>query len=223
MSADIVPKLRLQPKLPGDSVSALPAVDSAPAGSPALPLAAKTARAAPENSSPRLNPLPPDQAAPRSIKKPILIFAGVVCLGALSFGIYFILPKKTQPLSLPPVAERVTPLSPSIVLAAAPPAAVAVSLSAVTLIAPAPAVTPPSAAPGGPPVPSAIFKAWVEGLKINGVSATDRPRILIDGTAYAAGELVNEPLGISFVGYEPATRLLIFQDKTGATVKHRHR
>ena len=161
------------------------------------------------------------QIAPRSIKKPILIFAGVVCLGALSLGIYFILPKKTQPLSLPPVAERVTPLSPSIVLAAPPPAAVVVS--AVTLIAPAPAVTPPSAAPGGPPVPSAIFKAWVEGLKINGVSATDRPRILIDGTAYAAGELVNEPLGISFVGYEPATRLLIFKDKTGATVKHRHR
>ena len=219
MSADIVPKLRLQPKLPGDSVRALPAVDSAPAGSPALPLAAKTARAAPENSSPRLNPLPPDQAAPRSIKKSIYIFAGVVFLWALSFGIYFLLPKKTQPLSLPPVAERVTPLSPSIVLAAPPPAAV----SAVTLIAPAPAVTPPSAAPVGPPVPSAIFKAWVEGLKINGVSATDRPRILIDGTAYAAGELVNEPLGISFVGYEPATRLLIFKDKTGATVKHRHR
>jgi hypothetical protein len=106
-------------------------------------------------------------------------------------------------------------------LAAAPSAAVVVS--AVTLIAPAPAVPPPSAAPVGPPVPSAIFKAWVEGLKINGVSATDRPRILIDGTAYAAGELVNGPLGISFVGYEPATRLLIFQDKTGATVKHRHR
>jgi hypothetical protein len=218
MSADIVPKLRLQPKLPGDSVSALPAVDSAPAESQPLPLAAKTARSAPEKSSPRLNPLPPDQAAPRSIKKPIFIFAGVVCLGALCYGIYFIRPEKTQPLSPPPVAKRVTPLSPSI---AAPSAAVVVS--AVTLIAPAPAVPPPSAAPVGPPVPSAIFKAWVEGLKINGVSATDRPRILIDGTAYAAGELVNGPLGISFVGYEPATRLLIFQDKTGATVKHRHR
>jgi hypothetical protein len=184
-------------------------------------LAAKSARAAAENSSPRLNPLPPDQAAPISIKKPIFIFAGVVCLGALSYGIYFIRPEKTQPLSPPPVAKRVTPLSPSFVLAAAPSAAVVVS--AVTLIAPAPAVPPPSAAPVGPPVPSAIFKAWVEGLKINGVSATDRPRILIDGTAYAAGELVNGPLGISFVGYEPATRLLIFQDKTGATVKHRHR
>jgi len=168
-----------------------------------------------------MNALTPDQVASRSIKKSILIFAGVVCLGALSYGIYFIRPEKTQPLSPPPVAKRVTPLSPSIVLAAAPPAAVVVS--AVTLIAPAPAVTPPSAAPVGPPAPSAIFKAWVEGLKINGVSATDRPRILIDGTAYAAGELVNGPLGISFVGYEPATRLLIFQDKTGATVKHRHR
>ena len=221
MSADIVPKLRLQPKLPGDSVSALPAVDSAPAGSPALPLAAKSARAAAENYSPRLNPLPPDQAEPRSIKKSIFIFAGVVCLGAPSYGIYFIRPEKTQRLSPPPVVKCVTPLSPSIVLAAAPSAAVVVS--AVTLIAPAPAVPPPSAAPVGPPVPSAIFKAWVEGLKINGVSATDRPRILIDGTAYAAGELVNGPLGISFVGYEPATRLLIFQDKTGATVKHRHR
>ena len=215
MSADIVPKL------PGDSVRVLPVDDSAPAGGPALSLAAKSARTAAENSSPRLNPLPPDQAAPRSIKKSIFIFAGVIWLGALGYGIYFILPRKTQPLSPPPVAKRVTPLSPSIVLATAPPAAVVVS--AVTLIAPAPAVTPPSAALGGPPAPSAIFKAWVEGLKINGVSATDRPRILIDGTAYAAGELVNEPLGISFVGYEPATRLLIFKDKTGATVKHRHR
>lgn len=215
MSAAFVPKLRLQPKLPGDSVRESPAVESAPAESPALPLAAA------ESSSPRMNAPTPDQVAPRSIKKSIFIFAGVIWLGALSYGIYFILPRNSQPLSPPPVAKRVTPLSPSIVLAAAPPAAVVVS--AITLITPAQAVTPPSAASVGPPVPSAIFKAWVEGLTINGVSATDRPRVLIDGTAYAAGELVNEPLGIRFVGYEPATRLLIFQDKTGATVKHRHR
>jgi hypothetical protein len=221
MSDDNVPKLRLKPKLPGDSVGELPAVDSAPAGSPAVPLAVKSAGAAAENSSPLISPPSPDQAAPRLIKKFIFIFAGVLCLCALSYGIYFILLEKTQPLSPPsPVAKRVTPLSPSIVLEATPPAAVVVS--AVTLIAPGQAVTPPSAAPVGPPVPSAIFKAWVEGLKINGVSATDRPRILIGGTAYAAGELVNGPLGISFVGYEPATRLLIFKDRTGAIVKHRY-
>lgn len=221
MSDDNVPKLRLKPKLPGDSVSELPAVDSAPAGSPALPLAVKSARAAAEKSSPLMSTLPPDQAAPRLIKKSIFIFAGVVCLCALSSGIYFILPGKTQPLSPPPpVAKRVTPLSPSTVLEAAPPAAVVVS--AVTLIAPEQVVTPPSAAPVEPPVASAIFKAWVEGLKINGVTATDRPRILIGGTAYAAGELVNGPLGISFIGYEPATRLLIFKDRTGAIVKHRY-
>ncbi len=221
MSAAIVPKLRLQPKFPGDSVSELPAVDSAPAGSPALPLAAKSSRAAAENSSPRRHTLIPNQVAPRSIKKTIFIFAGVVWLCALSYGLYFILRGKTQPLSPPLVAKRVTPLSPSTVLKVAPLAAVVVSV--VTLIAPAQAVTPPSVAPVGPPVPSAIFKAWGESLKINGVSATDYPRILIDGIAYAAGELVNGPLGISFVGYEPATRLLIFKDKTGATVKHRRR
>ncbi len=222
MCAAIVPKLRLRPKLSGDVMNELPAVDSAPAGPPALPLAAKSSRAAVESSAPLLSTLNPDQVAPRSIKKLILIFAGVVWLGALSYGIYFVLLGKTRPLPPPLlVVKSVTPPSRVTDLKRLPP--VAVAITAVGPIAPVPVVTPLPPAPVGPPVASAIFKAWVESLKISGVIATDRPRILIGGMAYAAGELVNPRLGISFVGYESATRLLIFKDKTGATVKHRTR
>jgi hypothetical protein len=105
MCAAIVPKLRLRPKLSGDVMNELPVVDSAPAGPPALPLAAKSSRAAVEISAPLMSTLNPDQVAPRSIKKPILIFAGVVWLGALSYGIYFVLLGKTRPLP-PPLLVR---------------------------------------------------------------------------------------------------------------------
>ncbi len=45
---------------------------------------------------------------------------------------------------------------------------------------------------------------------------------LIGGTSYQTGDLVNPQLGISFEGYNAETRLLIFKDKTGASVTRRN-
>lgn len=82
------------------------------------------------------------------------------------------------------------------------------------------ATTPPLPPP--PPPPSAAFKSWVINLKIRGVRGGDAQRVFIDRTSYAPGDLVNPQLGIMFAGYNEETRMIIFQDKTGATFERRH-
>lgn len=73
-----------------------------------------------------------------------------------------------------------------------------------------------------PVVASPAFRAWVQGLKISGVRTGSTPRIFIERTAYAPGDLVNPQLGITFEAYETATRTLVFKDRSGATVERRN-
>ena len=84
-----------------------------------------------------------------------------------------------------------------------------------------PAVVVP-VAPPPPPPPTAAFKQWVENAKIMGVRAGATTRVFIGGTAYAIGDLVNPQLGILFEGYNAETRMLLFKDKSGATVERRN-
>jgi hypothetical protein len=81
-------------------------------------------------------------------------------------------------------------------------------------------VTP--VAPPPPPPASLPFKAWVQNLRIGGMRGGANPRVFIEHTAYAPGDVVNPSLGIIFVGYNPETRMLVFKDKTGATVELRY-
>jgi len=81
---------------------------------------------------------------------------------------------------------------------------------------------PVPAAPPPPPTASLAFKAWVQDLKISGVRAGANPRVFIGRTAYAPGDMVNPNLGISFVSYNLETRMLLFKDKSGATVELRN-
>lgn len=85
------------------------------------------------------------------------------------------------------------------------------------------AALPPSVErAAGVPAPSFAFKAWVQNLRISGVRGGASPRVFIERTAYAPGELVNPMLGITFEGYNTETRMLVFKDKTGATVERRN-
>ena len=102
---------------------------------------------------------------------------------------------------------------------------------ALTTPAPTPAVAQePVAAPEPPPVvvkppppqPSLAFKAWVINLRIRGVRGGDAQRVFIDKTSYVPGDVVNQQLGIIFTGYDESTRMLTFQDKTGAVFERRH-
>jgi hypothetical protein len=106
------------------------------------------------------------------------------------------------------------------VASAAPAAASATSVETPTaepVIAPPPApVKPP------PPPPSLAFKAWVVNLKIRGVRGGEGQRVFIEKISYVPGDLVNQQLGIIFVGYNEETRMLTFVDKTGATFERRH-
>jgi hypothetical protein len=89
--------------------------------------------------------------------------------------------------------------------------------------APEAALTPPPApVKPPPPPPSLAFKAWVANLKIRGVRGGDAQRVFIEKTSYVPGDVVNLQLGIMFVGYDEGTRMLTFQDKTGATFERRH-
>lgn len=97
--------------------------------------------------------------------------------------------------------------------------------SAPAAVTPAPVVEatpPPVPVKPPPPPPSQAFKAWVINLKIRGVRGGDSQRVFIDRTSYAPGEVVNLQLGIMFAGYDEETRMLTFQDKTGATFERRH-
>ena len=88
---------------------------------------------------------------------------------------------------------------------------------------PDPAVTPaPVVQNTPPPPPSMAFKAWVINLRIRGVRGGDAQRVTIEKTTYVPGDMVNPQLGITFVGYDESTRMLTFQDKTGATFERRH-
>ncbi|HEY4299580.1 MAG TPA: hypothetical protein VGM73_01820 [Candidatus Didemnitutus sp.] len=78
------------------------------------------------------------------------------------------------------------------------------------------------AAPPPPPQASAAFKSWVDNLKILGIRGGANPRVFIEHTAYSPGDIVNPDLGISFVSFNPRTRMLLFKDKSGATVELRN-
>ncbi len=85
-----------------------------------------------------------------------------------------------------------------------------------------PEASPAVAKSAPPPPPSVAFKAWVQNLRISGVRGGANPRVFIERTAYAPGDLVNPQLGILFETYNAETRMIVFKDKSGALVERRN-
>jgi hypothetical protein len=151
----------------------------------------------------------------------MLIGGGVGALLVLGVAAFFLMKPKEVPPPPPrpkpvvkPVVEKPKEPVPAPVVQA-PVAKPAEPVVAAPVVPAAPVVVPP-------PVATVAFKAWVENLKIMGVRAGSNPRVFIGGTAYAPGDLVNPQMGISFEGYVPETRMLIFKDKSGAKVERRN-
>jgi hypothetical protein len=191
---------------------------------------------------------PPPAARARGGNKKLLLLGGMaVGVLAIGAGVFFYLtkpeppppqPAAKKPAAIPP-APAVAPAQSAVEKAQqeqlaplhevvnadqaaqlpAAPAAAEVKPVATPL---AQATPPPKPKPAGPPPASIQFKAWVENLRISGVRSGASPRIFIERTAYAPGDIVNPQLGISFKGYDPATRLLSFTDQTGAIVERRN-
>ena len=74
-------------------------------------------------------------------------------------------------------------------------------------------------APPPPPPPSPRFRAVVDRLKIAGFRAGPPVRLFVGGVTYQPGDVIDETLGIVFVGFDAKTRELIFQDGTGAEIR----
>jgi hypothetical protein len=67
------------------------------------------------------------------------------------------------------------------------------------------------------------FKAWVDRAKIGGVRTGHAPRVLIGARAYNQGDIIDEALGIAFDGYDDATHMVRFRDRSGRVLQRRDR
>lgn len=74
------------------------------------------------------------------------------------------------------------------------------------------------ASPAGSPRAGAAFFFWVVKLNVSGITQSRPARALLNGRLTYEGDEVNRPLGIVFAQLDPANKLLIFRDQTGAIV-----
>jgi hypothetical protein len=101
-----------------------------------------------------------------------------------------------------------------------------------TPIAPAPPPDPPappqvklaggiviaSASPADGPVVRSSFFYWIVNQNITGVFQSAPHRIMLNGQRVYEGDEINRTLGITFDHLDPAKKVIVFRDKTGALV-----
>ncbi len=76
--------------------------------------------------------------------------------------------------------------------------------------------SPVTAAPAGP---SPRFRTLVDRLKISGVRVGPPARLFVGGVTYQEGDVIDDTLGIVFVGVDAKTSELLFKDGAGAVVR----
>jgi hypothetical protein len=184
------------------------------------------------------------QPSPRRVGQLRLALAacGVLVIAVAAFVAYrkfFAAPPPPPPPPKPAVTARPapspaaqkTPATPTVagapVKSVAPPAAPTpkapgVSTTSAAKASGAPAVaevrpTPP--APPAKPKPSLQFRAFVDRLKIGGVRMGPPARIFIGGITYQQGAVIDQDLGVVFVGVDPQTEELLFKDGSGVVVR----
>jgi len=67
------------------------------------------------------------------------------------------------------------------------------------------------------------FRSWVDNVRISGVRVSSNPRILVGKVSFNRGDVVDEKLGIVFVGYDQERRMVRFQDSSGAILERSDR
>ncbi len=69
---------------------------------------------------------------------------------------------------------------------------------------------------------SQAFRSLVGALKISGVFQGNPPRARINDRVFRKGEIVDVPLGVVFDSLETDKKMIVFKDRTGATVSRRY-
>ena len=75
-----------------------------------------------------------------------------------------------------------------------------------------------SVSSAGSPAVRAAFFYWIVNLNISGVFQSPPHRIMLNNHLVYEGDELNAALGITFDHLEPANKLIVFRDKTGALV-----
>jgi hypothetical protein len=75
-----------------------------------------------------------------------------------------------------------------------------------------------SVASADAPVVRATFFYWIVNQNISGVFQSPPHRIMLNGRLVQEGDVINRPMGVTFDRLDPANKVIVFRDKTGATV-----
>lgn len=67
----------------------------------------------------------------------------------------------------------------------------------------------------GPPA-SPEFNAWIQALRVQGVTRDFRPKITLFSQTFPAGEIVDFALGVTFEGFADNGTILVFKERSGA-------
>jgi pyruvate/2-oxoglutarate dehydrogenase complex dihydrolipoamide acyltransferase (E2) component len=100
--------------------------------------------------------------------------------------------------------------------AAPAPAQVATSTSI------APGISATNADVGAGAEASPAFRSFVANVKVSGVFQGSPPRIMLNGRLVRGGEVVDGGLNITFDSIDAEKKMLLFKDKSGATVTRRY-
>jgi hypothetical protein len=69
---------------------------------------------------------------------------------------------------------------------------------------------------------SSRFNIFVDQLKVGGIRVGPPPRLFIEGLTYKPGDVVDQRLGIIFVGLDVTNKEIVFKDDTGTMVRRRY-
>ncbi len=114
------------------------------------------------------------------------------------------------PVAAAPVTEAPLPPSPAAPAIEPLPAAPAAARTEATV------ATKPTKAPAAP-VMTAAFRLWLEGVRINGVSATAgaAPRVIINGRLVRPGDTIDSAEAITFDSLDVDRRMVMFRNRAG--------
>ena len=86
----------------------------------------------------------------------------------------------------------------------------------------APGITANNADVGAGAEASPAFRSFVANAKVSGVFQGNPPRIMLNGRLVRGGEIVDGGLYITFDSIDAEKKMLLFKDKSGATVTRRY-
>jgi hypothetical protein len=214
-------KLKSKEPLPWPTSPPVPAADArAPAATSAIrwPPAPSISTPAPVVELPPLLSSVARKKPPRLEVDPVAIVLSIVGLLVFSGVVIFTYRKYVTgsawhprgPETAPESAMAINPnISPVPSAATRVPSALA---PAVPRPAPPPALT----------ARNARFHFFIDKLKVSGIRSGPPPRLFIDGLTYKPGDVVDQRLGIVFIGLDVTRKEIVFKDDTGTLIRRRY-